>query len=450
MWPTLWYLVVASRPLGIWLGLWGIPLTAGSIDPTDGNVVDRYFFIAMTILGLRILARRRFDWGGAIRRNPWLVALLGFMLLSIVWSDFPFVSFKRFIKVIGSVVMAFVILSSVDPLAAFTTVLRRCLYIHLPMSIICTRYFRNIGVAYEYNGRTQEWIGIATSKNTLGQVTMLGVLYFSWQVWANWKKVGWKNIDLLYLLMALFLLKGAESISVTSLSVSILALFIFLRIQYLRRRPLAIPRFVRVMFYGTLTLVAFVVVHGLVYFSEDSFFGHIITLLGRDITLTGRTGIWHDVYAVAARSPLVGIGYGGFWIGRIANIPWNAHMTWVLGQAHSGYVDTYLQLGFVGAILLAGVIISTLPRLLASLAGDFDFACLRIALFITIIFVNMTESVYLRGDHHLWLILMVVLWDIPRGKKASKPRSAEPSNANIEKDPLTSIPSRAGVDYRGW
>jgi O-antigen ligase len=137
----------------------------------------------------------------------------------------------------------------------------------------------------------------------------------------------------------------------------------------------------------------------------------MITTLGRDITLTDRTFIWHDVYA-ACTNPAIGIGFGGFWIGRTANIPWNADMTWVLGQAHSGYIDTYLQLGVIGCLLLAGSLVSSLWRAMAGLTEDFDFAAFRITLLLTIIYVNMTESIYLRGDHHLWLLLQLIMWSV--------------------------------------
>ncbi len=430
-WPSLWYIVVASRPIGIWLSMWGISLPGGSDDPTEGSVVDRYFFLTLTIVGFRVLSQRNFNWKAAAGENPALVAFLVYMAMSICWSDYAFVSFKRFVKVLGSVVMTFVILTNGDPLGAFTTLLRRCLYIHLPMSIICTRYFRDIGVSFEFNGTTEEWQGISMSKNTLGQVTMLGVVYFAWQVWKNWPRYGWKNLHLLYLLMALYLLKGAKSVSMTSASVSVLALFIFLRIQYLKGRPQAIRSFVMKAFWAIVVLISFVIIHSLVMFSETSFFGHLITMLGRDITLTGRTDIWHDVYAVASRNPLMGVGFGGFWIGRIANIPWNAHMTWVLGQGHSGYVDLYLQLGFIGVGMLLYVFLATFPKLFASFSENFDLACLRITLLITIIYVNMTESVYLRGDHHLWLILMISMWTAPKIRKLSKVRPIQPDVVHL-------------------
>jgi len=436
-WPTLWYLVVATHPLGFWLQLWGFPLPGGSDDPTEGSVIDRFFFLTLTIIGIRILSRRHFEWGATIRRNPWLVALLAFMALSILWSQFSFVSFKRYIKVIGSVVMALVILTQSDPLRAFGTVLRRSLYIHLPMSIICTRYFRDIGVSFDWGGTTEAWCGIASSKNVLGQVAMLGVLYFFSEIRQNWRRKGWLNLHILYLFMALYLLKGAGSISMTSVSVCLFALMIFLRIQYLRSRPKAIRPFVLTVFSVTIGVILLVVVHSVVMFSSDSIFGHLITLLGRDITMTDRTYIWSDVYGAAGGITMLGVGFGGFWIGRIANIPWNAHMSWVLGQAHSGYVDTYLQLGFVGVILLATVLFTTLSRLLASLVDDFDFGCLRITLFLTIVFINMAETTYLRGDHHLWLILMIVLWNVPREDRITMVQFDKTNKVNPASDQVT-------------
>lgn len=294
------------------------------------------------------------------------------------------------------------------------TVLRRCLYIHLPMSLICTRYYRYIGVSHDYSGANESWIGIATTKNTLGQIAMLGVLYFSLEIRRHWDKQGWKGVHIVYLAIALFLLKGAtDSVSMTSVSMAAFALIVFHRIQSLRLHAHSVRPLVLTIFAATMMLVTFFILHSVVIFSEDSVFGKMITMIGRDITITDRIYIWADVYAVAASSPIVGIGYGAFWIGRLVNIPWNANMTWVLGQAHSGYVDTYLQLGCVGMFLLAGVLFSTIPKLLTTMSDNFDFACLRITLLLTIAFINVSESTFLRGDHHLWFMMLLVLWVLP-------------------------------------
>lgn len=440
-WPTIWYLVVASRPLGIWFAIWGVPLPAGGADATDGSLVDRLFYGMLMAIGLWVLSRRGFDWGALLRRNPWLTALLAYMALSIVWSQFPYVSFKRYIKVIGSITMAMVVLTEEHPMESMLTVIRRCLYVHLPMSIICIKYFRDIGVSWDWSG-IASWQGISTSKNVLGQVAMLGVLYFFWQIRRDWQKFRWRNLHILYLLMAVYLLKGSDDqISLTSVSVCVFALVIFLWMQTFRSRPAFIRPFVMTVFSAVLALIALVLVHSVVMFSADSLFGKIITLFGRDITLTDRTYIWHDCYAAAAGNPLLGVGFGGFWIGRLANIPWDARMTWVLGEAHSGYVDTYLQLGFVGAFLLAGVLFAALPKLLDSLDDDFDFGCFRVTLFLTILLVDITESVYLRGDHHLWLILMMVIWRLPQTRPFPVPQPIEINADDVVVEQTENVPS---------
>jgi O-antigen ligase len=425
-WPTLWYLVVASRMIGLWFEAWGLPLPGSNGDATSGSLVDALFFLVLTIVGLVILLRRHFDWGAALRFNPWIFALLAFMALSILWSGYPFVSFKRYIKVLGSVTMALVVLTNGQPLESIFTVLRRCLYVHLPMSLVCIKYFRDIGVEYDYNGTSYAWHGISTSKNDLGQVAMLGVLYFTFDITRHWRQFGWRNFDVLYLLLAVYLLKGSEQqVSMTSVSVCAFALLVFWRLRALRSNLQSARRWVLGVFYVTLCLVTFILIHSVVFFSENSIFGKVITMLGRDITLTGRTDIWHDVYGVASSNPLFGVGYGGFWIGRLANIQWDANLSWVLGQAHNGYIDTYLQIGLIGSALLAGVLFTTMRRLLASMDEDFDFACFRITVFLTVIFVNSTETTYLRGDHHLWFIMLLVVWMVPQTDRVLPKRTRE-------------------------
>jgi O-antigen ligase len=435
--PLLWYLTCATRPLGVWLYIWGIPLGGG--EGEDAGFVDRYYYLFLTLVGLAVLAQRRFNWGAALARAPWLFALLVFMALSIAWSGYPYISFKRFVKVIGASALALVVLTDPRPAAALLTLLRYALYLHLPLSIICNKYFRNISVQFGWDGSGQMWQGLATSKNTLGQVAMLGFIYFLWEVYREWRTRGWRNPHLAYLLMAAWLLKGSDSgLSLTSLFVCVFASITFLRLQHLRRQGRTTAPFARQVFGATLALATLVYLHGIFLFDADSLFGKVITTFGRDITLTDRTHIWAGVYDAARGSFFGGIGYGGFWIGREANIAWNATMTWILGQAHSGYVDTFLQLGAIGLILMLGLIISTFRRLLATEQLDFDFFAFRLTLLLTITFINITESTFLRGDHHLWFVFMVVCWSIalpepePESNATADPEA--PTTAEIPAD----------------
>ena len=411
-WVLLWCLVAASRPVGMWLYLWGVP-ALGSDDPTEGSLPERLFYGTLMLIGMFLLARRRFEpaaWG---RDNIWILLLFFYMAVSIVWSDYPMVSFKRLVKSFGAMIMALVVLTEANPMEAVSAVLRRCAYIHIPLSVIVIKYFRDIGVSFSYFGETS-WVGIATSKNTLGQVAAVSALYFIWEWLRNAGNKEGRVIRALYLVMSLWLLKGADdSVSMTSLTVFALCLFVFWRLQRFEARPLEGGRFFVAMSVMILGMLGFFITHSLVHFPEDSLFGAAVKALGRDMTFTGRTEIWHDVYQVASRSPLVGVGYGAFWIGRLANIPWTEQMTWTLGQAHNGYVDTYLQLGWVGVFLLLAVIVSAMPRIVRSFHVDFEYGRFRMTFFLVILFVNITESTFLRGEHFLWFLFLLTALSLP-------------------------------------
>jgi O-antigen ligase len=242
---------------------------------------------------------------------------------------------------------------------------------------------------------------------------MLGFVYFLWEVYREWKVRGWQNPHVGYLLMAVWLLKGSDSgVSMTSVVVCIFTSVTFLCLQQLNRNGRPFAPFARLVFTATLSLATLVYLHGIFHFDADSIFGQMIASFGRDITLTDRTHIWGGMYDAARGSFFGGVGFGGFWIGREANIAWNSSMTWVLGQGHSGYVDTFLQTGAIGLTLLLGLILSTFRHLLRARQQDFDFLAFRLTLLLSISFINITESTFLRGDHHLWFLFMVVCWSI--------------------------------------
>ena len=413
LWPSLFYLVCASRPFSIWLSEWNIQIPFISSVGAEGSPADQFFLLLLLLLGWRVLAKTSFSWSALVRENRWPALLLLLMAASILWSDYSFISLKRYVKVIVSLTMALVILTDERPYAALKLVLRTCLYVHLPLSIVCVKYFRHIGIEYSYTGTSNFWQGIATSKNTMGQIAMLGVVYFAWDLSQNWRTRGWRHVNTLYLLMAVYLLKGSNhGVSKTSILVAVLSVSILIALRLLRERPELLHRFTRLTLVGGLSLVALIVTHSIVAFEDDSMLGSLVKIFGRNITLTDRLYIWQDMYRAASGNPLLGVGYGGFWIGREANIPWNTH-TWVLGQGHSGYVDTYLQLGIAGWVILTGIILTTHRRLVAALATDFDFAAWRLALFLVVLFVNLTETTLLRGDHHLWFIFTACIWQIP-------------------------------------
>src|ERR1700686_4779563 len=97
--PLIWIFITASRLPSQWLG--GSVGSAGQ-GFEEGNPLDRTFFSVLILLAIIILMLRLFNWGAFFSRNIPLMALLLFALVSILWSDFPFVSFKRWFRDLGN------------------------------------------------------------------------------------------------------------------------------------------------------------------------------------------------------------------------------------------------------------------------------------------------------------------------------------------------------------
>jgi exopolysaccharide production protein ExoQ len=91
--------------------------------------------------------------------------------------------------------------------------------------------------------------------------------------------------------------------------------------------------------------------------------------LGRDLTLTGRTGIWAILLQSVQKHPMLGYGYSAFWTGMDGESG-QLYMTlhWVFSYAHNGFLEILLQVGMIG-------VAAVLLMLLKAIANA--FVCVR-------------------------------------------------------------------------
>src|SRR5438128_4066789 len=111
-------LLIAIKPLNIWLN-------EEQTSDAEGSLVDRVIVSGILCLGLFLLAKRKLDWPRVVKANVWLILLIGYALVSALWSDVTFISFKRWTREeLLAVVMVFVVLTERDPRQAAQSVLR--------------------------------------------------------------------------------------------------------------------------------------------------------------------------------------------------------------------------------------------------------------------------------------------------------------------------------------
>jgi len=414
--PFVWLFIISTRALSNWIDL--TPQDGSVVDPgVSGSPVDRGLLTLLIILGLFILGRRIGQTKRILRRNKWMIALFVYMVWSITWSNFPAISIRRSVRSMGTLVMVLVVLTEQDSLGAIRALLRRLYFVHIPLSIVVIKYFRNIGVAYTWNGVEEMWIGLAVHKNNLGQVAMCSGLVATWASFQTWtrKLPAW---DLLLLGLTMWVLAGSKnSHSSTAILGFTVGVVVLVALQLIKTRPKSAKRIVLA---GLMVLAA---AAPLLYVGLKTLgtspTALILEATGRDATFTGRTGLWTDVLNNAAKNPLLGVGLGAFWVGPIgyAMYPlenWSSVTPgWRPGQAHNGYVDVYVDLGVVGLGLVLLVVASAFDGALDDLKKEFEVGRLRLTLLVSILVTNITESSLLKGTHSLWFLFLLVAVNVP-------------------------------------
>ena len=177
--PVCWIFIVATRLPSQWL-YDGVGASAQSAD--DGDALDRSVYLVLMFLALVTLTRRSFEWSKYFASNFFLTMFLVYSLVSVVWSEYPFIAFKRWFRDLGVYLAIFVALSDpriADPNAAL---LRRLMFLTIPLSIVFNKYFPDLAREFDQWTGRGFFVGVTTSKNMLGVLCLVGGLFFFWDI----------------------------------------------------------------------------------------------------------------------------------------------------------------------------------------------------------------------------------------------------------------------------
>ncbi|HTG43662.1 MAG TPA: O-antigen ligase family protein [Verrucomicrobiae bacterium] len=298
--------------------------------------------------------------------------------------------------------MATVILTEKAPDKALESILRRTAYSLIPFCIVLIKYVPEFGVLYgRYSGGLM-WVGVATQKNSLGVLCLVSVFFCFWALLRGWKdqQSGSKGLqkygDALVALIGLYLLKGPSNAGASKTSLVVLAVgtSLLLALREMRKRG----RFLDRRFFVILMTLAYC--YGLgVPFGLTSLFAGLVQALGRDTTFTGRTEIWEELIPIAMNSPILGCGYGGFWVKPVET---------GVNEAHNGYIDVLLEQGIVGLLLLFHFVISVCRTSYKVLPSRFWWASFGLSFLLMSVFHNASESTFLKTSDFFWTILVFV------------------------------------------
>lgn len=333
----------------------------------DRSLAARAAWATPLMMGLIALAGVSTLWsidsGATLRRVVWLALTMAFGIY-LAWRY----EWERLVTVIGG---AFVVL--------------------IVGSLALGLLAPNIGrMTFEHPGA---WSGLWTHKNTLGGIMALGVavcvsaglaepqrrlFWFGWAVGA----------------FALVLL----STSKTALVASLLGVAVIGACMLVRRGPL------QALLVGAGVLGAVIVGTSIVLLAPDV----IVAVLGRDLTLTGRTEIWDAAAPAVAAQPWLGYGYYAFWLPENGPAFWvREAVAWQVASAHSSWLEMALGMGRVGVALLALQLAATLWRGAGSVM-DARAGLWAPAFLATFALYTLSESHALQANNVFWTIYVAV------------------------------------------
>jgi exopolysaccharide production protein ExoQ len=134
--------------------------------------------------------------------------------------------------------------------------------------------------------------------------------------------------------------------------------------------------------------------------------GTLVHSLGRNSTLTGRTSIWKAVLSMHT-NPIIGTGFESFWLGNRLEAVWNMSVKGIQ-EAHNGFIELYLNLGWVGLLLLGWLIISGYRNAVVALHKEPNDGSLRLAFLTASLIFGMTEAGF-RMLSPIWFAFLLAI-----------------------------------------
>ncbi|WP_431860912.1 O-antigen ligase family protein [Micrococcus terreus] len=240
-------------------------------------------------------------------------------------------------------------------------------------------------------------IGIYPHRNVLAGVIAFGLaLAFAYpRLLGRWAltKVAWLGLFAVVLFMA------GSSTAILAVLLAISTAVVVLALRNIGFRSASLP-FVM----GGITIALGVAL-------AVSQLPRITELLGRTSTLSGRTTIWTGVLEAARDHPWLGAGWGAAWQEDVSvSAAVRAYTSYSVTDAHNGYLDVLVQLGFLGfACFLIFFVVTIVRALSYGLRGTTFGSLWPITTLTLLAIVNFSES---RAHEFLGWFLIILLYSV--------------------------------------
>lgn len=398
------------------------------------NSLTRFIKIALLVVASIVILTRLSIASLTLRHlNKMFIAFYVLVLLSALWSISPADTLVRFVGVTSAVAVCWALAAAGWHPKRFQDVLRPFFTITIVASLVVGLMYPSWVAEHGAGALKDAWHGIFSSKNAFGEVTAIGVI-----IWVHYflfeSERRWRALPPLAIAFTCLLLSRSSTSMLAALFASCLMVILYQLPHYSRRQI----RYI-VSFFAIITLVYGLAVLQL-FPGLDLLFKPIAALTGKDTTFSNRAMIWQIIEQHIALHPLLGTGYGAYWIGPVPTSPsfvFLALMYFYPFESHNGYLEIVNDLGYVGLFCLSGFLIIYLRQCIQLFKYDRNLSVLLLGLFFQQALINLSESTWLNVSTPLPFIVMTfATFSLARAQSMATPESMPaPHVASIARRP---------------
>lgn len=377
------------------------PPSSGLPGDVPESTLLRFLWLPFyALIGLGLILAARESWR-AILCAPWLVILALLAIASTLWSIDPELSFRRGVAVLATTLMGVYLAARFDWLTALRLLAAVWLVLMLA-SFIAGIATPSFAVMHEVHPGA--WMGGWSEKNALGGHAARAAFLFAFLAWRDADHRRAWMIGLIVSLALVLLSRSATALLGALLGLGVIAAAWWM----LKGRRFSLALVWAGAIAGGLAVLVYLTAPGL-----------LLSLIGKDETLTGRTDIWTELAAAIDQKPVLGYGYLAFWGLDSEPRYWlQKAVAWNAPSGHNGWLDLAISLGIAGVLIFAIEVAFTLWRAISlslrSPAGVFALGFLA-----QFMLFAMSESIILAQNSILWATFAFVSAKLALGQTSA-------------------------------
>jgi len=332
----------------------------------------------------------------AVLRCTGIIAFIGFLTLSSLWSVNPGASFRAGVALAMTTVFAIYLVThygSIGAARVYTGFLLGLIVLSAVLVVVAP------GIGLHHDSHAGAWRGYFTHKNVAGETT-IWTLPAVFYLLAAKKIPRWLGIGAIVLTLGFIVMTHSK----TSLVVAMAMVALYALGRTLRQDIRATAVILLLLVSGA-GLIAFVLV-----FAPDV----AVSVLGRDATFTGRTYIWSELEHLIAARPYLGHGYSAIWDVTYGPL-YRFLADWKIGSGHNSYMDMMVDVGIIGTGFFLILILNQLRKAFILVCyGSWPVGIFGMITFLMIILLSFSETIVPRAHSPHWMFFVIAFLTVQK------------------------------------